>query len=116
MESAEIEGADVDYNALYSLETQSIDEIEDGYPSNRRAEEGQRTRRSPQLRAGLLKTVLKHSTAAERLLYRCFTNFTKRYSRTFRTIVSILIRSALTRRSQTTQGTFCHRYQARLTG
>ncbi|MFA9504421.1 Fic family protein [Natrinema sp. H-ect1] len=31
MESAEIEGADVDYNALYSLETRSLDEAEDGY-------------------------------------------------------------------------------------
>ncbi|ELZ17061.1 hypothetical protein C478_02107 [Natrinema thermotolerans DSM 11552] len=31
MESAEIEGADVDYNALYSLETRSLDETEDGY-------------------------------------------------------------------------------------
>lgn len=28
MESAEIEGADVDYNALYSLETRGLDEIE----------------------------------------------------------------------------------------
>lgn len=31
MESAEIEGADVDYNALYSLETRSLDEAQDGY-------------------------------------------------------------------------------------
>lgn len=31
MESAEIEGADVDYNALYSLETRSLDEAEDEY-------------------------------------------------------------------------------------
>jgi len=31
MESAEIEGADVDYNALYSLETRGLDETEDGY-------------------------------------------------------------------------------------
>lgn len=31
MESAEIEGADVDYNALYSLETRRLDETEDGY-------------------------------------------------------------------------------------
>ncbi|OAQ52340.1 hypothetical protein HTG_12010 [Natrinema mahii] len=31
MESAEIEGADVDYNALYSLETRSLDESEDEY-------------------------------------------------------------------------------------
>ncbi|WP_254529723.1 Fic family protein [Natrinema gelatinilyticum] len=30
MESAEIEGANIDYNALYSLETRSLDEIEDG--------------------------------------------------------------------------------------
>lgn len=29
MESAEIEGADIDYNALYSLETQSLDETRD---------------------------------------------------------------------------------------
>jgi Fic family protein len=31
MESAEIEGADVDYNALYSLETRSLDEDADEY-------------------------------------------------------------------------------------
>ncbi|MDF9748267.1 Fic family protein [Natrinema salsiterrestre] len=31
MESAEIEGADVDYNALYSLETRSFEEAEDEY-------------------------------------------------------------------------------------
>jgi Fic family protein len=30
MESAEIEGADIDYNALYSLETRSLDETGDG--------------------------------------------------------------------------------------
>jgi len=30
MESAEIEGADIDYNALYSLETKSLDETADG--------------------------------------------------------------------------------------
>jgi len=116
MESAEIEGADVDYNALYSLETQSIDEIEDGYSIEPTSEAGTKDTQESSTTSRLLKTVLKHSTAAERLLYRCFTNFTKRYSRTFRTIVSILIRSALTRRSQTTSGTFCHRYQARLTG
>jgi len=40
MESAEIEGADVDYNALYSLETQSIDEIEDGYSIEPTSEAG----------------------------------------------------------------------------
>ncbi|ELY63255.1 Fic family protein [Natrinema versiforme] len=31
MESAEIEGADIDYNALYSLETRILDEAEDDY-------------------------------------------------------------------------------------
>lgn len=31
MESAAIEGADVDYNALYSLETRGLDEATDGY-------------------------------------------------------------------------------------
>ena len=31
MESAEIEGADIDYNALYSLETRSLDEDPDGF-------------------------------------------------------------------------------------
>ncbi|WP_222913690.1 Fic family protein [Natrinema sp. SYSU A 869] len=40
MESAEIEGADVDYNALYSLETHSFDEAEDGYSIEPTSEAG----------------------------------------------------------------------------
>ncbi|ADB63542.1 conserved hypothetical protein-like protein (plasmid) [Haloterrigena turkmenica DSM 5511] len=38
MESTEIEGADVDYNALYSLETRSLDEGEDRYSIERSSE------------------------------------------------------------------------------
>lgn len=40
MESAEIEGADVDYNALYSLETHSLAETEDGYSIEPTSEAG----------------------------------------------------------------------------
>lgn len=40
MESAEIEGADVDYNALYSLETHNLDESEDEHSTEPMSEPG----------------------------------------------------------------------------